>query len=96
MVGLVAHCDIRVLCIVDYFELGVVLGIADGGVGEGVFEIDGDAVAGVKGVNWILMGLNATIGDFGVLDNNRMSGGHNWQAKNEIFREFHFGRSRIS
>jgi hypothetical protein len=71
--------------------LDIVLGVANSRVRERVLDVDSDAVAGMKGVDRIVMSLNSMIGDFGMLDYSRMSESQKWRGKNEGYRELHFG-----
>lgn len=72
--------------------LDIVLGVANSRVRERVLDVDSDAVAGMKGVDRIVMSLNSMIGDFGMLDYSRMSESQKWRGKNEGYRELHLGK----
>lgn len=80
MRGIVAHCNGSVLRIVDNLELGVILCVADAGVGERAGDLDCDAVAGLEGVElWggdtsgcgladvVVVGVEGTMGVRGVV-----------------------------
>jgi hypothetical protein len=57
MRGIIAHCNSSILRIIDDLELGVILSVADRGVGERARDIYRDAVSGfettqVLGIVW--------------------------------------------
>ena len=93
MIRIVVHGDVCVVCIIDNFEfsIGIILCVCNSGIGERAHDPDGYAVARMKGVDRIVVGLNWTIRNFGVLDDDGMSGRKVWQHKNERYRELHIG-----